>query len=326
MQLVRVLEPRPRTLASKVVEALRAVQLEARLGKREILAAYLTFAPYGGNLEGVEAACWAYFGHGARDLVPEEIATLLAVPQQPGARAPSPRNGERADAARAAVAARLVAAGALPAAGVGPASWARGADAAAAVAAARAARGVLAAGAVPGRERIATTLDRGGAAARRAGDVARGARDGAARHPQRRGGGRRPRERRGAGAGRQLRLLGRRARRPDRRLRRRALAGLGAQAVHLRARHRPRAGAARAPGARRAGGLRQLHAAELRRPLRRAGVARRRAVAVAQRAVRPPARPARARAFLGTMRGAGFRHLGRSPASTACRRRSAPSR
>ncbi|HEV8242130.1 MAG TPA: penicillin-binding protein 1C [Thermoanaerobaculia bacterium] len=161
MQLVRVLEPRPRTVASKVIEALRAVQLEARLGKREILAAYLTFAPYGGNLEGVEAACWAYFGHGARDLVPEEIAVLLAVPQQPGARAPSPLNEKRLASARAAVAARLVEAGGLPAAGSDPRTWRdvptqlrplpRHAPHAAFWLRAR----------YPDRERIETTLDRG---------------------------------------------------------------------------------------------------------------------------------------------------------------------
>ncbi|HXT51595.1 MAG TPA: transglycosylase domain-containing protein [Thermoanaerobaculia bacterium] len=161
MQLVRVLEPRPRTVASKVVEALRAVQLEARLGKREILAAYLTFAPFGGNLEGVEAACWAYFGHGARDLVPEEIAVLLAVPQQPGRRAPSARNEKRLSEARAAVAARLVEAGGLRAEGSDPRSWRevptrlrplpRHAPHAAFWLRAR----------YPDRERIETTLDRG---------------------------------------------------------------------------------------------------------------------------------------------------------------------
>src|SRR5204862_5159947 len=106
------------------IEALRALQIEARLGKREILAAYLTYTPYGGNLEGVEAASWAYFGHGARDLVPEEIAVLLAVPQQPGARAPSPVNVTRLTGARATVAARLVEAQALTAAGADPATWA----------------------------------------------------------------------------------------------------------------------------------------------------------------------------------------------------------
>src|SRR6185503_5965383 len=161
MQLVRVLEPRRRTVASKVVEAVRAAQLEARLGKREILAAYLTFAPYGGNLEGVEAACWAYFGHGARDLVPEEIAVLLAVPQQPAARAPSPLNEKRLASARAAVASRLVEAGGLPAEGSDPRTWRdvptrlrplpRHAPHAAFWLRAR----------YPDRERIETTLDRG---------------------------------------------------------------------------------------------------------------------------------------------------------------------
>jgi len=161
MQLARVLEPRPRTLWSKGIEALRALQLEARLGKRDILAAYLTYAPYGGNLEGIEAACWAYFGHGARDLVPEEIAVLLAVPQQPGSRSPSARNRERLAAARAAVTTRLVEAGALGMAGSDPASWAdvptrlrplpRHAPHAAFWLRAR----------HPGRDRIDTTLDRG---------------------------------------------------------------------------------------------------------------------------------------------------------------------
>jgi penicillin-binding protein 1C len=123
MQLVRMLEPRPRTLPSKAIEAMRAVQLELRLSKREILAAYLTFAPFGRNVEGVEAASWAYFGHGARDLAPEEIATLLAVPQRPGARYPTPANGQRLAAARAAVATRLARAGIGPGSFDDPRDW-----------------------------------------------------------------------------------------------------------------------------------------------------------------------------------------------------------
>ncbi|MCP4654942.1 MAG: penicillin-binding protein 1C, partial [bacterium] len=108
MQLVRVLEPRPRTLRSKAIEALRAAQLELRRSKREILAAYLTFVPYGRNLEGIEAASLAYFGHTARDLAPEEIATLLAVPQHPARRYPSPRNAGHLAAARDEIAAWLL--------------------------------------------------------------------------------------------------------------------------------------------------------------------------------------------------------------------------
>jgi penicillin-binding protein 1C len=114
MQLVRVVEPRPRTLRSKVVEAWRALQIERRYSKREILGLYLTFAPYGRNVEGVEAASWAYFGHGAAQLSADEIATLLAVPQAPTARYPSPANAARLRAARDEIAGWLLDEGALP--------------------------------------------------------------------------------------------------------------------------------------------------------------------------------------------------------------------
>lgn len=114
MQLARLAEPRPRTLRSKVVEAARAAQFEVRLSKDEILAAYLTLVPYGRNVEGVEAASWAYFGHSAADLDPAEIATLLAVPQNPNARYPAPENAERLRVARDEIADRLLAVGALP--------------------------------------------------------------------------------------------------------------------------------------------------------------------------------------------------------------------
>ncbi len=114
MQLVRLAEPRPRTLSSKAIEALRALQIESRLDKDAVLAGYLTLAPFGRNLEGVEAASWAYFGHGAGALTAAEIATLLAVPQNPTARFPSPRNAARLKAARDDIAGRLLELGALP--------------------------------------------------------------------------------------------------------------------------------------------------------------------------------------------------------------------
>ncbi len=105
LQLVRMLEPRPRTMTSKLIEAVRALTLELRLSKQEILAAYLTFAPYGGNVEGVRAASWAYFGHDADHLTQDEIAVLLAVPQDPG-RAPG-RDPARLTAGRDAVLRRI---------------------------------------------------------------------------------------------------------------------------------------------------------------------------------------------------------------------------
>ncbi|MGM0555302.1 MAG: penicillin-binding protein 1C [Myxococcota bacterium] len=100
MQLVRLLEPRPRTLVSKAIEAFRAVQLEMFMSKQEILEAYLRFVPYGGNLEGIESASLAYFGHSADALSDAQIATLLAVPQNPGVYKPSRDNAEDLAAAR----------------------------------------------------------------------------------------------------------------------------------------------------------------------------------------------------------------------------------
>jgi penicillin-binding protein 1C len=114
MQLVRVLEPRPRTLTSKVIEAFRAFQLEGRMSKQEILTQYMRFVPFGRNIEGVDAASMAYFGHRADALTPAEIATLLAVPQSPTRRYPSARNADRLRAARDDIAKRLLEEDALP--------------------------------------------------------------------------------------------------------------------------------------------------------------------------------------------------------------------
>ena len=107
MQTARLLEPRPRNLGSKLIEMVRAVQLEARLTKPQLLALYLTLAPYGGNLEGVRSASLAYFGHEPQTLTPGEQALLIALPQSPEARRPD-RRPVAARAARASVLARLI--------------------------------------------------------------------------------------------------------------------------------------------------------------------------------------------------------------------------
>lgn len=99
MQLARLLEPRPRTIQSKLIEIIRAMQIERRLSKREILAAYLTLAPYGGNLEGVRAASRAYFERDPQWLDDAEMALLIALPQAPEARRPD-RHPRAARAAR----------------------------------------------------------------------------------------------------------------------------------------------------------------------------------------------------------------------------------
>ena len=105
MQVVRLLEPRPRTLRSKAIEIARALQLEQRFSKREILGLYLTLAPMGGNLEGVRAASLIWFGRLPAQLEPEEAALLVALPQRPSALRPD-RFAPRAQAARDRVLAR----------------------------------------------------------------------------------------------------------------------------------------------------------------------------------------------------------------------------
>ncbi|TDH60511.1 hypothetical protein E2C06_21415, partial [Dankookia rubra] len=99
MQAARLLEPRPRTLRSKAAEVLRALQLEARFSKDEILGIWLTLAPMGGNLEGIRAGSLAWFGRPAARLDPAEAALLVAIPRRPEAMRPD-RHPEAARAAR----------------------------------------------------------------------------------------------------------------------------------------------------------------------------------------------------------------------------------
>jgi penicillin-binding protein 1C len=89
MQVARLLEPRAeRTLGAKLRQMVRAIQLESAMHKDEILTLYLNLAPYGGNLEGVRAAAYAYFGKEPRRLTLAETALLIALPQSPEARRP----------------------------------------------------------------------------------------------------------------------------------------------------------------------------------------------------------------------------------------------
>lgn len=108
MQLARLLEPRQhRSLVAKLRQAVRAVQLERRFSKDEILDLYLTLAPYGGNLEGIRAAALAYFGKEPKRLSLAEAALLVALPQSPERRRLD-RHPEAARAARDRVLQRMV--------------------------------------------------------------------------------------------------------------------------------------------------------------------------------------------------------------------------
>jgi penicillin-binding protein 1C len=111
MQVARLLEPRrERTLLVKLREIVRAIALERTLTKQQILALYLSRAPYGGNLEGVRAASLAYFGKDPRRLTLGETALLVALPQSPEVRRPD-RAPDTARRARDRVLERIAAAG-----------------------------------------------------------------------------------------------------------------------------------------------------------------------------------------------------------------------
>lgn len=109
-QVIRMAQPRRRTLATKAVEAFRALQLERRCGKREILAHYLDRAPFGGNLVGIEAAARRYFAKSPAELSLAEAALLAGLPQSPSRLRPD-RHPDRAKTRQAYVLERMEACG-----------------------------------------------------------------------------------------------------------------------------------------------------------------------------------------------------------------------
>ncbi|MBN7136631.1 penicillin-binding protein 1C, partial [Lysobacter enzymogenes] len=110
MQVARILDAEPgerrRSLWAKSRQMLRALQLEAHLSKPQILALYLNRAPFGGTVEGVEAASWAYLGKPSSRLSHAEAALLTVLPQSPSRLRPD-REPERARIARDKVLARM---------------------------------------------------------------------------------------------------------------------------------------------------------------------------------------------------------------------------
>lgn len=81
------------TIAGKIEQILRAVQLSRHYSKQEILQAYFNMAPYGGNIEGIAAASLIYFNKLPEDLSFPEILTLAVIPQNPNKRNPSTAKG-----------------------------------------------------------------------------------------------------------------------------------------------------------------------------------------------------------------------------------------
>lgn len=113
MQIARLVDPRPRTLGAKAIEAFRALQLARRFDADALVELYLGLAPFGGNLEGVGAAAWLHLGVAPGDLSLGGAALLTALPRAPAAYDPA-RHPEAARRARDRVLEQLVARGAFP--------------------------------------------------------------------------------------------------------------------------------------------------------------------------------------------------------------------
>lgn len=83
MQTIRLMRQHRRTYFEKLIEVILATRLELSYSKREILALYASHAPMGGNVVGIDAASWRYFGHSAVSLSWAEAALLAVLPNSP---------------------------------------------------------------------------------------------------------------------------------------------------------------------------------------------------------------------------------------------------
>lgn len=83
MQTIRLARNKPRTFGEKIIEMIWATRLEFRASKEEILSMYISHAPFGGNVVGLDAAAWRYFGHSAEELSWAESAMLAVLPNAP---------------------------------------------------------------------------------------------------------------------------------------------------------------------------------------------------------------------------------------------------
>lgn len=97
MQIARMMEPKPRTVVSKSIEIFRACQLEFAYSKDELLERYLNTIPLGGNIEGIGAGAYLYFGKPAHQLSFGEAALLIGLPNAPNRLRPDlhPQAAER---------------------------------------------------------------------------------------------------------------------------------------------------------------------------------------------------------------------------------------
>ncbi len=83
MQVCRMLSPAERNLVSKVIEIIRAIQMELHYSKEEIFELYCSLLPFGGNIEGVKSASYIYFNRGPGKLSLAQSVALCIIPNNP---------------------------------------------------------------------------------------------------------------------------------------------------------------------------------------------------------------------------------------------------
>lgn len=84
MQVIRLARKgKSRTIPEKIIEIILASRLELTMSKKEILCLYASHAPFGGNVVGIDAASWRYYGRPSEQLSWAETATLAVLPNAP---------------------------------------------------------------------------------------------------------------------------------------------------------------------------------------------------------------------------------------------------
>ena len=114
MQVARMLEPKNRTYFNKLIQIFRAVQIELRYSKKEILEMYVSMVPLGSNIEGLKTASMIYYLSPLERLNVAQLLDLIVIPNDPNDLQPD-RNPGRLYAARMREARKLAARGVITA-------------------------------------------------------------------------------------------------------------------------------------------------------------------------------------------------------------------
>ncbi len=94
-QVVRLIQPRKRTLRSKIIEFFSAIKMELQLSKDQILELHLNLSPMGRNVQGVGLAARKYFGKDVQSINLAECAVLAVLPRSPSRFDPRKEQGKK---------------------------------------------------------------------------------------------------------------------------------------------------------------------------------------------------------------------------------------